>query len=131
MHLNFRSLYTTYCESSWVFWQVRNVAFHIFHVPGFVFGLWRSKGNGMLLIVCAVTCSSYDKLNGSKNSAKTINAFERYQRAIKINSEKQNLDIATKRLLKGSTEKKHYVLIKNVPLFTVTLFCKVKQHEYD
>ena len=75
----------------------------------------------MLLIVCAVTCSSYDKLNGSKNSAKTINAFERYQRALKINSEKQNFDIATKRLLKGSTEKKkHYVLIKNVPLFAVT-----------
>lgn len=60
-----------------------------------------------------------------------VNAFERYQRALKINSEKQNFDIATKRLLKGSTEKKHYVLIKNVPLFAVTLFCEVKQHEYD
>ena len=106
MHLNFRSLYTVYCESSWVFWQVRNVTFHIFHVPGFVFfGLWRSKGNGILLIVCAVTCSSYDKLNGSNNSAKTINAFERYQRALKINSEKQNFDIATETLLKESTEK--------------------------
>ena len=73
MHLNFRSLYTVYCAGKYLC----VLASQECYVPYFSCSWFcyldcaDLKEMVCLLIVCAVPCSYYDKLNGSENSAKT------------------------------------------------------------